>query len=84
MNNLKKIRFATIVVIISIICIILYTIVDLFLFYQTGNEPEITPYIFGFFGTELTVLAIKRILDNKKKKADKDDKTNKEEEDDNL
>jgi hypothetical protein len=72
MNKWKKIRFATKIVVVCIICIILYIIVDLILFKTNLQEPEITPYVFGFFGGELMILAAKRIF--------ADSKTNKIEE----
>ena len=67
MNKAKKTRFATKIVIVSIICIIFYIILDIVVLYTTGSEPEITPYVFGFFGGELFILAAKRIFEYRKK-----------------
>jgi len=67
MNKVKKTRFATKIVIASIICIIVYIIIDIMLLCIIGSEPEITPYVFGFFGGELSLLAAKRIFEYRKK-----------------
>ncbi len=40
---------------------------DIVVLYTTGSEPEITPYVFGFFGGELFILAAKRIFEYRKK-----------------
>ena len=79
MNKVKKVRFASKIVVLSIICIIIYIIIDIILLCAVGDEPEITPYVFAFFGGELTLLAAKRIFTD-----NKTNKTEEEEEDDNL
>ena len=51
MAKFNKLRFASIVVILAIINIVLFTVVDLILFATIGKEPtEIMPYFFGFWG----------------------------------
>jgi len=62
MSKFSELRFASKVVIISIISIITYIISDIVILLASGVEPSITPYVFGFFGGELTLLAAKRIF----------------------
>lgn len=67
MNKFKKTRFASKIVLIAITFVGLYVITDIVMFYINGSEPEITPFVFGFFGGELTLLAAKRIFTKNKK-----------------
>jgi len=67
MNRFKKTRFASKVVIVAIVFVVIYIIADVTMFYVTDLEPSITPYVFGFFGGELTLLAAKRIFTKSKK-----------------
>lgn len=62
MAKFSELRFASKVVIMSVMSIVLYIIADIIILLATGSEPAITPYVFGFFGGELTLLAAKRIF----------------------
>lgn len=62
MIKFSGLRFASKVVIVSVIAIIVYILGDIAILLTTGVEPSITPYVFGFFGGELTLLAAKRIF----------------------
>lgn len=62
-KRFNKLRFASVIVIFSVVAISLYTILDVIIFLKTGSELEyITPYVFSFFGGELVLLAAKRIF----------------------
>jgi hypothetical protein len=62
MAKFKRLRFASQIVVVSITAISIYILIDIAALLITGTEPTITPYVFGFFGGELTLLAAKRIL----------------------
>lgn len=62
MIKFSELRFASQVVIIAVVFIVLYIVTDIVILLTNGVEPSITPYVFGFFGGELTLLAAKRIF----------------------
>ena len=62
MAKFSKLRFASQVVIASVLAIVVYIIVDIIILLTIGFEPSITPYVFAFFGGELMLLAAKRIF----------------------
>ena len=67
MAKFNTLRFASKIVIISIIAIIIYTTVDVVIFMNMGDEPAITPYFYSFFGGELILCAAKRIFSKEDK-----------------
>lgn len=62
MVKFSKLRFASKVVILCVLVIFLYILADIIILLTSGVEPAITPYVFGFFGGELMLLAAKRIF----------------------
>ena len=69
MARFNKLRFASIVVVLAIINVMLFTIVNfIFLAVFSTEATEIMPYFFGFWGCEVVVLAAKRILEENKAK----------------
>ena len=62
MSKFSELRFASKIVVISVVSIAAYIIGDIIILLTSGVEPAITPYVFGFFGGELTLLAAKRIF----------------------
>lgn len=69
MAKFNKLRFASIVVILAIINIMLFTITNfIFLAVFSTEATEIMPYFFGFWGCEVVVLAAKRIFEERKTK----------------
>lgn len=60
---LKKL---SIYVAICFLLIIIYTMVDLYIFYNTGNEPgTLTQMFFTVFGVELLACMVKAIINKK-------------------
>ena len=70
MARFNKLRFASIVVILAIINVMLFTIVNfIFLAIFSVEATQIMPYFFGFWTCEIVMLAAKRIFeDNETKK----------------
>lgn len=69
MAKFNKLRFASVVVILAIINIMLFTITNfIFLAVFSTEATEIMPYFFGFWGCEVVVLAAKRIFEESKTK----------------
>ena len=69
MAKFNKLRFASIVVILAIINVMLFTITNfIFLAVFYTEETEIIPYFFGFWGCEVVVLAAKSIFEERKTK----------------
>ena len=69
MAKFNKLRFASIVIILAIINIMLFTIANfVFLAVFSTEATEIMPYFFGFWGCEVVVLAAKRIFETAKTK----------------
>lgn len=69
MAKFNKLRFASVVVILAIINVMLFTAVNfVFLAVFSTEATEIMPYFFGFWGCEVVVLAAKRILGTAKTK----------------
>lgn len=62
MSKFSELRFASKIVVISVISVATYIVADIVILLTSGVEPSITPYVFGFFGGELTLLAAKRIF----------------------
>lgn len=73
MSKFKAMRFASLVVVLAIINVTIFTIIDILLLAFTNLEPTaIMPYFFGFWGGEMVLLAAKRIFvkENSKKETD--------------
>ena len=69
MAKFNKLRFASIVIILAIINVMLFTAVNfVFLAVFSTEAAEIMPYFFGFWGCEIVVLAAKRIFETAKTK----------------
>lgn len=69
MAKFNKLRFASIVIILAIINVMLFTAVNfVFLAIFSTEATEIMPYFFGFWGCEVVVLAAKRIFETAKTK----------------
>ena len=69
MAKFNKLRFASIVIILAIINVMLFTAVNfVFLAVFSTEATEIMPYFFGFWGCEVVVLAAKRIFETAKTK----------------
>lgn len=69
MAKFNKLRFASIVIILAIANVMLFTTVNfVFLAVFSTEATEIMPYFFGFWGCEVVVLAAKRIFETSKTK----------------
>lgn len=63
---MKGFRFLKCIVIFSIAFIVLFTVISMFLNYRIGLElsPTLTTSVYGFFGTELAVSGLIKIVEN--------------------
>jgi len=69
MAKFNKLRFASIVIILAIVNVMIFTAVNfVFLAVFSTEATEIMPYFFGFWGCEVVVLAAKRIFETAKTK----------------